>query len=79
MEDPRECDALAKAYTACLAADGIIAGKNLSSLEKMLCPPNGEADADFMTLDAALMGAGTSRREWEGEDGAVRKLPSVRG
>ncbi|CAM9538956.1 unnamed protein product [Ascophyllum nodosum] len=70
--DPRECDALAKAYTACLAADGIIAGKNLSSLEKMLCPPNGEADADFMTLDAALMGAGTSRREWEGEDGALR-------
>lgn len=38
----------------------------------MLCPPNGEADADFMTLDPALIGAGTSDRDWGGDEGAVR-------
>lgn len=37
----------------------------------MLCPPNGEADSDLMGLDAALIGAGTSERDWEGEEGAV--------
>ncbi|CAM9255832.1 unnamed protein product [Scytosiphon promiscuus] len=75
--DPRECNALAEAYTACLAADGLSLGgnrKNLPSLEDMLCPPNGEADADFMTLDPALIGAGTSERDWGGDEGALRTV-----
>lgn len=72
MTDPRECAALAEAYTSCLAADGLGPGKNLPSLTTMLCPPNGEADSDFMTLDPGLIGAGTSERDWEGEEGAVR-------
>lgn len=39
----------------------------------MLCPPNGEADSDFMTLDVALIGAGTSdRANWGGDEGVVR-------
>ncbi|CAM9536402.1 unnamed protein product [Pylaiella littoralis] len=73
--DPRECNALAEAYTSCLAADGLsLGGKNQPSLEQMLCPPNGEADADFMTLDAALIGAGTSERDWGGDEGALRTV-----
>lgn len=77
MLDPRECDALAEAYTSCLAADGFGPGARLPSLEAMLCPPGGEADADMMTMDAALVGAGgTSRsgdseRDFESEEGAV--------
>ena len=55
-----------------MAADGLGPGKNLTSLGKMLCPPNGEADSDFMTLHPGLIGAGTSEREWGGEEGAVR-------
>ncbi|CAB1120708.1 unnamed protein product [Ectocarpus sp. CCAP 1310/34] len=70
--DPRECNALAEAYTYCLAADGLsLGGNNLPSLEEMLCPPNREADGDFMTLDTALIGAGTGERNWGGDEGAV--------
>lgn len=74
--DPRECNALAEAYTCCLSADGLsLGGKNLPTLEKMLCPPNGEADSDFMTLDPALIGAGTSERaKWGGDEGVVREI-----
>lgn len=72
--DPRECDALAAAYTACLAADGVMNGRASpsTSLETILGPPNNEADVDFMTLHTVLIGAGTDERKWEGEDGAVR-------
>lgn len=61
------------AYTACLAADGLVPGARMPSLAAMLCPPNGEGDADFMTVDPALVGAGgaNSDRDWEGEEGAV--------
>lgn len=74
--DPRECDALAAAYTACLAADGVIGGRASpsTSLETILSPPNNEADVDFMTLHTVLIGAGTDERKWEGEDGAVRVM-----
>ncbi|CAM9192424.1 unnamed protein product [Ectocarpus sp. 6 AP-2014] len=73
--DPRECNALAEAYTCCLAADGLsLGGNNLPSLEGMLCPPNGEADGDFMTLDTALIGAGTGGRNWGGDEGALRTV-----
>lgn len=43
----------------------------MPSLENMLRPPNGEADGDFMVLDAAIIGAGTSERDWQGGEGAV--------
>eukprot|EP00903_Cladosiphon_okamuranus_P015217 g14064.t2 len=73
---PRECDALAEAYTCCLSADGLsLGGKNLPTIGKMLCPPNGEADSDFMTLDPALIGAGTSERaDWAGDEGVLRTV-----
>lgn len=72
--DPGEYRSLAEAYTGCLAVDGAISGSRLLSLEAVLCPPNGEADTDFMSLNPQLIGAGGpgSERDWEGEEGVVR-------